>query len=272
MSDEELNDSPEFEIDGPAEEAAATIEAEAQPEVEVAPSEDQPAEKPKLNGWEKRIAKLSHREKMKEQENAQLKAELETYKAMQTKAEPEAAPEFPSDDLRYDNVEEYRQKLDAYNRYVARQEFNSLQQQQQETLKQREAEEQNRAKQAEYGAIVENYIEGGLKSGISTERMEANEQILKGANLPQDILKRIYSDEYGAKVVDHIVSNDGLLKEISAMNPYDAAIKIATEIKPSALSSKPLSTNAPDPVAPTQGGGVPPSDEWSQMTEGMTFE
>jgi hypothetical protein len=252
MSDEELNG---VEVEAQAEAAPAQAEVEAQSE----PSESQPAEMPKLNGYEKRISTLVHRERKVESENAQLKAELETLKAMQNK-EPEKTPEFPSDDLRYDNPDKYREQLEAYNRHVAREEFNNLQRQNQEALERQKVEEQQKEQQAKYQTVVENYIQGGLRSGLNEDKMMANEHVLQGANLSQDLVERIYSDEYGAKLVDHIASDADLLSELSSMNPFDAAVKIATEIKPRALSTKPLSTNAPDPIEPTQGGGMPPSD------------
>lgn len=220
--------------------------------------ESQPAEKPKPNGYEKRIATLVHREKQKEREAAQLKAELETLKAMQKPDEP--APEFPSDDLKYDDPNAYKAQLDAYYKHTAEQTFKSQQKALQEANQRREAEEQQRSKQARQQDIVQGYIENGLVAGISEEKMAANEAILSQANMDIGLVEDLYSDQDGAKLVDFLADNPDKLRELSEMSPYQAAVKIATEIKPTALSSKPTSTNAPDPIEPTQGGGLPPSD------------
>lgn len=254
MSDEELNSEQQDDM---FHAEAATAETENQNE---SGAEDQSAEKSKPNGYEKRIATLVHRERIKEQEAAQLKAELETLKALQDNKEPEPAPDFPSDDLRFDDPDKYRQQLEAYNRHVARQEFESLERQRTEAEQNRQAKEQEQKKQGEFQEIVQTYIEGGITSGISEDKMAANERILQSKNLDQGLAKELYSDQYGAKIVDFLADNPAKLDEIASLTPYQAAVKIATEIKPQALSSKPLSTNAPDPIEPTTGGGMPPSD------------
>lgn len=223
-------------------------------------TEGQTAEKPKLNGYEKRIHTLVHREKQAEQKAAQLEAELNTLKATSTKSEPETAPEFPSNDLQYENPDEYKNKVDEYNRYVARQEFNRLNQQQQEEKQSQLAEEKRKEGLKKRDEIVSSYIENGLIHGVSEDKMAANEAVLKTVQLDVGLAERLYSDEHGAKLVDYLADNPDKLQSLASMNPYDAMVKIATEVKPAALSTKPQSTNAPDPMSPTIGGGTPPKN------------
>ncbi len=260
---DELNEAVEGE-------QIAAESATADAEVSTNETEGQPAEKPKPNGYEKRIATLVHREKQKDQEARQLKAELETLKAMQTKTD-EPAPEFPSDDLRYDDPKAYKDQLDAYYKHTAEQTFKSQQQALRDAEQSRAAEEKQASKQARQQGIIQGYIENGLVSGISEEKMAANEAVLGQANIDVGLVEELYSDQDGAKLVDYLADNPDKLKELSEVSPYQAAVKIATEIKPAALSGKPTSSNAPDPIEPTQGSAVPPSDGL-QWIGGAKFE
>ncbi len=258
------------ELNEPQEEVLEAETATAEPEESTTDTEAQPAEKPKLNGYEKRISTLTHRNYAKDQEIAQLKAELETRKA--TDKQPDSpVPAYPDDDLRYDNPQEYRKQLDAYIDHKAAAQYQSQQRAYQEAESNRKAEEQRAKLQSEQQEIVGKYIENGLASGISEEKMIANEAMLKSVNIDQGLAQELYSDPEGAKLVDFLADNPDKLAQLAGMSPYQAAVQIATEIKPQALSSKPSSTNAPDPIEPTSGGAVPPADNL-QWIRGATFE
>jgi hypothetical protein len=63
-----------------------------------------------------------------------------------------------------------------------------------------------------------------------------------------------------------------ILEDGTDMSPARAAVKIEREIRAKALATKPHVTNAPDPIAPTRGGGKPLGDEWDKVAAGATFE
>lgn len=228
-------------------------------------------EKSGPNGYEKRIATLVHRERQKDQELAQLRAENQTLKAVTPASKEAEVPDYPSDDLRYDNPEQYKRKLDDYNRYVAREEFNRLESERRKAQESEQESERLNAEKARQGEIVKKYIEGGISSGISEDKMAANERMLQSAQIDAGLAEQIYADDHGAKIVDFLADNPDKLSELASMNPYQAAVKIATDIKPQALSSRPAPTNAPDPIESTSGGGLPPGDD-RPMIRGAKFE
>ena len=268
MSDElEIEDQQEVE---------ASAESETAQEVEIEETEGQEVEaeseetsKPKP--VEKRISTLVSKLHHKDQTEAQLRAELETLKALhKSNAAPEVVPTLPSDDLRYDDPEKYQKDLDTYYDYKAEQKFKSLQAQQNQTIEQAKVEEQKRVVQQRMQEIVSTYIDNGVKMGISEEKMSVNEQVLASAKLDRSLLEDIYSDEIGAKLVDLIV--DEYIDELAGLSPTKAAVYVANVIKPKALSKKSKYTSAPDPIRPTRGAGAPPSNGLSPLIKGAIFE
>jgi len=62
-----------------------------------------------------------------------------------------------------------------------------------------------------------------------------------------------------------LADNPAVMYEIVEMDAMSAAVKLATEIKPQALSSTPKVTKAPEPVASIDGGGVSIKDDFDRM-------
>lgn len=228
---------------------------------QVAESATETAETPKLNGYEKRISTLTSRQYHDRDVIKQQKAEIETLKAASTPEQDLSIPDLPSDDLRYDNQDEYRQKTEAYHVAIANKAVADAETardlRNQDTQKQEQASQQ----QARFNTIVESYVDGGIKSGISEVKMQSNESALLNANLERSVTEFLYSDEHGAKIVDFLAENPDTMARLAGASPLQASIMIANEIKPQALSTKPAQTNAPDPLDTTRGGGTPPIDE-----------
>lgn len=261
MSDEVIAGEVEPEVTQPesAEQAEVTEQVETS--------------EPKPNRTEKRISRLVANIHHKDQKLAQAEAEIATLRAVKEKTpDPTPVAEFPTEDLRYDSPDEYESKLRAYNTRIAREEFAKIQTQQAQDQERQQATAQQAKQEEQNRSIVESYIDNGLESGISEDKLAANEQILRGSNIKEDIARRLYSDANGAQMVDFLCANPDKLDALVSMNPYDAAVHIAVELKPQALSVKPTQTNAPEPLGFTQGGGAPPKDEWDSLAGGATFE
>ncbi len=236
--------------------------------------EEAPAEGDKpLNGYDKRISALTAQKYHERDARLKAEAELATLKAAQVSNEkPPAIPDFPDDDLRYSDPAAFRAAITARDEAIAER---AAWKARQSIVSERETEtrtQQATQRQSQHEEIVTGYIEGGLKSGISEVRMQANEQVLAKHSLNPDLAEYLYSDEHGAKLVDYLARNPDQLAELSRLPPTRAAVKIEREIRAKALARKPHVTNAPDPVAPTRGGGKPLGDEWDKLAAGATFE
>ena len=264
MSSEELNEVTETQAVEPV------VESVESPEVAEATTEE--VEQPVSNGYEKRISTLTARNFHAKQENDQLKAELETLKAVKEAPKDVAVPELPSDDLRFDDEAKYKQQVSDYHKAVAAE---ALQQAQKDQDNSRIASEKLQAaevRQKRHNEIVTSYVDGGIKAGISEVKMQANEQVLATNQLPQELADFIYSDANGAQIVDFLADNPDRIQELRESVGGHAYIKLANEIKPQALSKKPAHTNAPDPISPTRGAGSPSTDGLSPLIQGATFE
>jgi hypothetical protein len=221
---------------------------------------------------EKRISTLVGKLSQKDQELAQVRAENAAIKASIESPKPTATIDLPSDDLRYEDPAEYRRQLSAYHASIASAEVQKSMREVEENRIRAQRDSERLAGEKRHQEIVSDYLDNALLAGISEEKLLANEYVLRSVNLEKALVEQIYADKNGAQVVNFLADNPEKLQEVAAMNPYQAAVFIANQVKPQALSSKPTQTNAPDPAPITTGGGVPPSDEWSALAPGATFE
>jgi hypothetical protein len=242
-------------------------EAAENPGVEAATTE-KPA-----NGYEKRIATITAQKYKKEQElNNERKERERIQKELEALKVPTVeAPELPSDDLRYDDPEKYKQDLAKYHQAIA---LKAVEDREAALASQRTQEQQRQqaeelsAKQAE---IVSKYIDNGIKQGISEVKLAANEAVIAEHSLPPELAEFIYSDEHGAKIVDYLADNPDKIQELTSGHMGAAYIKLANEIKPQALSTKPTHTQAPEPFEPTKGSGPVPTEGEPLILKGATF-
>lgn len=236
---------------------------------EEAPAEEVTDEKP-LSGYDKRIAVLTaekyHLKKLLDDERAAKAA---------TPVIQEAAPvvpPYPDENLRWDDPAAFNAAIEA--RDAAQRALTRWEIRQEEQQRQRESANQTAqaAQQSQHKEIVTAFVDNGLKAGISEARMSANEAVLATHNINKDLALFLYSDQAGARLVDYLAQNPDEITALNGMHPTHAAVKIATELKPKALASKPHVTSAPDPLNLTQGGARPLGNEFDNLAVGCTFE
>lgn len=251
---EELNviESESEVIDSPEQAEAATAE-----------------EKP-VNGYEKRISTLTARSYQKDKRIQELEAQIKTKQEPEPK--PIEVPSIPSDDLRYEKPEEYDKQLQAYHNAVAIKAQADAQKLASEQAEAAKIQEKQAEQNQRFEKIVNTYVENGLKSGISEVKMGANEEVLKTHSLTPDLAEFIYRDPNGAQIVDYLADNPDKIQELISAPPGQAYVEIANTIKPQALSKKPTHTGAPNPIEPTNGSGVVPSDGLPPILAGVTIE
>ena len=229
------------------------------------------AEQP-TNGYEKRIATLTARNFNAKQELDQAQAEIATLKAVRETPKDVVIPELPSEDLRFEDEPKYRKGVEDYHKNVAAQALRDAQKDQEANRVASEKQQAAAATQERHRGIVTQYVDGGIKAGISEVKMQANEQILAAQQLSPELAEFIYSDPDGAKIVDYLADNPEKIQALRESVGGHAYVKLATEIKPQALSTKPAHTNAPDPINPTRGAGSAPTEGLSPLLAGATFE
>ncbi len=263
MTDVNADAAEDFVVEGPIE----TPEPESKPTAEAPEAPDSSAEEDQPEaGWEKRVAKLTHK----------LKRQEELLKKYVPREEPEAiekplpeVPQMPDPDMRYDNPEEYARRIrdreDAIERRAEIKAANKLAKTQAEA-------NQNTvvAKQKEQrDAIVGTYAARGAEVGLSEARMLVNEMTLQEAGIGPDLGRYLYEDELGPRIVNYLAENPSVLDKVAEMSPVRAAEYIALNVKSKLGKSKPKVTGAPDPVRPAKGAGIP---EGSGVPHGYSIE
>jgi hypothetical protein len=281
MSDE-LNEAVEqteieltqADLDSVDEESTAQEAAPASEEAEEIDSESEENEdKPKkLTGEAKRIATLTARNYQMRQELEALKAQKSPQATATAEADekPPVVPDYPDEDLKYDNPAEYKKQLAERDQALvdlATWKATQAIQVREQTARQQEV---MREAQLQRDEIVTAYIENGVQAGVSEKRMAENEQVLKEVGVNQDLAFFLYSDTDGARLIDYLAANPDELATLSALHPTQAAVKIATVIKPKALAKKPHATKAPDPATPSRGTARR-ENEWDTVAQGATF-
>lgn len=272
MSDEDVKPDAGYVVEGPVETPVAEQEddkTQAAPEApEASAEEDQPEEE----GWEKRVAKLTHAKKRAEAKIREQEAELAKYRPQASQELPKI-PEIPSDDLRYDNPEEWVRQLkareDAIAKHAEVRALKELERKRDDEMRQSVAKQQ----QAQVQQIVGKFVERGNEFGLSQDRMEYNEEVLKDAGVGPDLGLYIYEDPDGPRVADFLAANPKELEKVVNMTPLRAAEYIALTVKPKVGQVKPKTTRAPDPVKPAKGSGMAEKDPFAAIVPaGYTIE
>lgn len=255
------------EVQEPEEQDVETAPAEPTAEAESEDNETQEPDKEPEDWREKRLAQMAHKKARAEEKLREYEAKLAEYektKAQTSEKLPEI-PAFPSDDLRYDNPEEWNKQLQAREAAIAKRaqmEFQAQMSREQLTAKQREQQTQQ---QTELRSIVDKYTASGLEAGISSDKMAYNEEILGEAGVSPDLARYLYSDPKGAQLVDYLASNPAELKKVVEMGGFRAVEYITTAVKPKAGVSKSKATKAPDPIKTTKGTGNATKDDFDKI-------
>jgi hypothetical protein len=135
-------------------------------------------------------------------------------------------------------------------------------QQQQEQARQQQAIAEERAKVTK---TVETYSETASKLGINAEELQA-----AGAKIApyvsDRLALRILNDDSGPEITTYLARNLIELDKVTRMSPEDAAVYIATEIKPKAKRGPPKLP--PEPSENLSGAGM---KENSRGPKGVSY-
>ena len=195
------------------------------------------------------------------QENDELRRQLPT----------ETRPVVPTVPDRYDfdNDEAYSQAVASRDMLIGNAAAFDERQSQAEINRNVEQRMANEAAFAENQKDAQTYFDRASKLGIKQQDILAAGQMVASMGLQDEIAGFILKDETGPLITQFLAANPLVLDEISRMSPMDAAIQINSVIKPKAAELMPRTTQAPDPVEPLHGAGVPPLE---RGPAGATFE
>ncbi len=222
---------------------------------------------PKHNGVQKRINEITAQRYAAERERDELRKQLEEA----NKSKPQTpttsdlvTPSLPDDLYDEDAMRKYHQDMVKYNQEIAQQAGKTAFETQQQQIKQQQAQQQEQE-------LIGSYARNAISDGVDVEKLKVAETSLAQAGISPELGRYLMSDRNGGKIVEYLHDNQELMHEVLSMDPVSAGIKIATEIKPAALSTTPKVSAAPDPVPSFTGGGAEPRDDFESKNPGTEF-
>ena len=114
---------------------------------------------------------------------------------------------------------------------------------------------------------VNVYTDRATAQGITGQELDVAGGVLAQAGMGEDLAMYIIADDKGPLITKHLAENPQLVEAMRTMTTTQAAVYIATEVKPN-VSAKTRET-APNPADTLSGGAPQTGDGWP---EGATFE
>lgn len=201
-------------------------------------------------GFSKRINQ-KHFELMEEKRAREAaEAEIARLKAQIPENHKPVIPEMP-DPYDADFDERMRQREEAIKQAAI---YDA-----QEQIKQAQLSEQQNAllakQQSDLIAAVNTYSGRAKALGVSENELQVAGQAVAAYGISEQVAEFILHDDKGPAITTYLAKNPNELDAISKLNPLQAAIHIATNIKPK-LTVKTRAADLPDPPDTLNGGGV----------------
>lgn len=202
----------------------------------------------------RQVAKRKEAEQKLEEYQRRLEA-LEQQSQTQQDGEP-VVPDPPN--IWDDNYEEKTKERDEA--LIRHAEWRAEQKTRQE-WEQRQAWEQQQKHQETLLKQVQTYTERAQKDyGIDPNDLQVAGNAVSQFGINEDLTKFILNDDAGPAITMHLSRNIAELEQLNSMDPIQAAVYIATEIKPRATRNAKRRAAPPEPVDNPKGGGVPEKD------------
>jgi hypothetical protein len=162
----------------------------------------------------------------------------------------------------------YEQKVRARDQaialYAAHQSQN-YQHQQAQLARQQEAEYRRQEQVAE---SVNVYKSNAAKLGIKQEELTQAAQTVANYGINEDLAMAIINDDQGALITTYLADNIEDLDKVVRMTPIQAAMYIASVVKPKAQARKQKISSAPEPTTALRGNGA----ERSSLPKGYSIK
>lgn len=220
----------------------------------------------KPNGVQNRIDDLTRRRYEAERRADDLERQLADKGSEKpvTAGEEIAPPSLPEDPYDQEAMEEYHRGMVKYSKEVATEAGkNAYDSQRKET--------QETKRQDDRKKVVSNYADNAMRDGVDLDKLRVAEKALNEAGISPELGSYIMSDPNGGKIAEYLYENPAAMHDVMSLDPVSAGIKIASEIKPLAISTAKKVSTAPDPIPDIKGGGTLEKDDFSRDFPGTTF-
>lgn len=196
-----------------------------------------------------------------------LEREREKLLQQMPKEQRPQVPEMPDPFAISD--EEYRRAVTERDERLKQAAAYDAQQRYLHEQQERMAEERRLQQQEALNSKIAAYASRATKMGIKPEELQVAGATVSNFGIQNDLVNFIIEDEQGPLITKYLSQNLMELENIRNLSPMEAAIRIATEIKPKAVALKRKVNQAPDPVETPQGAGISPKP---RGPSGATFE
>lgn len=163
----------------------------------------------------------------------------------------------------------YEQKVRARDQAIALKAAHDAQNYQRQQAQQAQEQEANYRRQQELERSVSEYKSNALKFGVKQDELTQAAQTVANYGINEDLAMAIIQDEQGALITTYLADNIEDLDKVVRMTPIQAAMYIASVVKPKAQARKPKVSNAPEPTLAVRGNGAPESK--SPLLKGVTY-
>lgn len=163
----------------------------------------------------------------------------------------------------------YEQKVRARDQAIALKAAHDAQNYQRQQAQQAQEQEANYRRQQELERSDSVYKSNALKFGVKQDELTQAAQTVANYGINEDLAMAIIQDEQGALITTYLADNIEDLDKVVRMTPIQAAMYIASVVKPKAQARKPKVSNAPEPTLAVRGNGAPESK--SPLLKGVTY-
>ena len=242
---EELQGSTEPTIETPADNGQVD-ESGLAPEATPEKVEFSEAQQKVVDGI---AAKKTRQLRDAERRSLELQAQLDAAKA---KIPQEVRPEVPDPVDMYDDDFESNQA--AREEAIRKQAEFDAREAHAKTLADERLNELEANKQKELAASVETYTTRAGELGVSQHELSVAGNVLARAGMADDLAMFIIADESGPLLTKHLAENPDVMEQMRSMTTTQAAVYLATEVKPVVKAAD--NSSAPPPPDTLDGGSA----------------
>lgn len=163
----------------------------------------------------------------------------------------------------------YEQKVKYRDQAIALKAAHDAQNYQRQQAQQAQEQEANYRRQQDLEKSVSEYKSNALKFGVKQEELTQAAQTVANYGINEDLAMAIIGDEQGALITTYLADNIEDLDKVVRMTPIQAAMYIASVVKPKAQARKPKVSSAPEPTLAVRGNGAPESK--SPLLKGVIY-
>lgn len=264
-----------FEDDAPVQDEQEGVELEAEGDEPEAEAEEKPSEQKvqfspeQQEVLDKVIAEKTRKTYEERQRAEKLEKQLAELRQQVPQPQMPDVPPAPNPDDYWGEPEKYQQAIQERDAALLKRAEFDAQLRQREYLQAqqaRQAQEEQLRKQEE---LSNNYLGKAKEYGIDQEQVVQDAAFVSSIVRNPEVQNFVASDEHGALITRHLARNPQEAEQIAGMTATQAAVYIATQVKPK-LSAQGNKSTTPKPAKHISGGGA--AIDKSPALDGVKFE